>query len=626
MDAKSLTDGDLIKFATTCKMEAEEAKFSRMEQNKENFSAYHMEHDFSHKRKGQSTEVLSKPRMTVEQAKSFFQQALADLGDWFKIELRENVSPEELMLIRPEEAMKLLNYQFEKLNYFGHVGDFVQSGLLGALIITKTHGKLVPKPKFKSVTKGKGKDKVKNVVMVEDKTWRLDYSTVRQEDYYPDPTGAGLYEIETFEMDFHEVLALSEGDNAIYDKSVVEQLSRTYAGDAERDDDISRETGQDVPRSQSRPRVRIMEFWGTILNSKGEIAHENTVMTIANDKFVIRKPTPNPLWHQQSPYTKTPVMSLVNSVWPISLMDAAVKHNHTMIELMNLILDAAFKKVHAPSQIRIKDLVDPSQVSDGIPPGTKLKVKSSLPPGAKVMETLEDSNVPAESINVLNLLQQEYNTSSLSSDLRSGVLPDRAVKATEVVEQSQSITSVFQGISKNIEIGQITKEIELGWMTIAQNLDQISKEELVSLFGNERGLEMSQLDPQDVFVQSVNGFRFKVFGISQTLSKAQDFRKLTTMLQTISGSDVLIEEFIKKYDFGKLLGEIMAALSIDKMKLEIPASQQEQNQGGPAGPAELNQDMSQVPSAAAPSIADILGGPQAEAQSALGINSQEFGQ
>lgn len=612
-----MDDKALLQYALDCKRESDDAKFTRMEQNKENFEAYHMKHDFSHKLDGQSREVLSKPRMTVEQGKSFFQQSLADLGDFFDIEMRDHVTNEELMSIRPEEAKKLLAYQLEKMNYFGHVGDFVQSGLLGALIITKTHGKMVSKPKFKVKESGKGKNMKKNVEMVDDKTWCLDYATIRPEDYFPDPTGKGLYECETMEMDFHEVLALSEGENAIYDKSAVEQLPRVTQSDAERDRDIARETDTDTPLVKGhRPKVRIMEFWGTILNDQGEIEHENIVMTIANEQFVIRKPTPNPLWHQQSPFTKTPILSLVNSVWPTSLMDAAVKHNHTMVEMLNLILDAAFKKVHSISQIRTKELLDPTQVSNGIPYGTKLQVKSSLPPGAKVMESLDETDVPSEALNVLNLIQQEYNSSSLSSDLRSGVIPDRAVKATEVMEQSNTINSIFTGISKNIEASQIKGELEKGWMFIAQNLDMISKDELVSLFGAERGTEISQLDPQDVFVQSVNGFKFKVFGISQTLSKANDYRKLTTLLQTISGSDVLVEEFLKKYDFGKLLGEIMGALNIDKMKLEMPKNQQAQ--AGAPNPQGPNGDMASVPGAGAPSMADIMGAPMAEMQSNIG--------
>jgi len=239
------------------------------------------------------------------------------------------------------------------------------------------------------------------------------------------------------------------------------------------------------------------------------------------------------------------------------------------------------------------------------------------------MEPLTAADVPNDAINVMNILQQEFNASALTNDLRQGVLPGRSVKATEVVEASQTITSVFQGIAKNIEIGQIVTEIEKGWMTIAQNLDLISKDTLISLFGIERGTAISQLDPQDVFVQTVNGFKFSVFGISQTLAKAQDFRRLTTLLQTITSSELLTEQFIGKYDMGKLLGEIMTSLDVDKNKISLPV---QDDVGGDPSAIAPTQDQASTPDASATGSAmmEIFGqeapGVQAQPQGGVGFN------
>jgi hypothetical protein len=297
-------------------------------------------------------------------------------------------------------------------------------------------------------------------------------------------------------------------------------------------------------------------------------------------------------------------------------MDAPTQHNKSLIELFNLMLDTAFKQVHSISQIRTQDLVDPSQVSDGIPSGAKLQVKNSLPAGAKVMEPLEDVNIPQDAIQIMNILNQEFNASALTNDLRQGVMPFRQVKATEVVEASQTITSVFQGVAKNIESRLVEPELTLQMYTLAQNWDLISRDIFIALFGSERGTQLSQITPQDVFVEIANGCKLRVFGISQTLSKAQDFRKLTTLLQSIGASDVLIEEFLKKYDFGKLLGEIMTALDIDKHKIEndAPIAPQgggpEANAGAEGAPGTgPNNDLAGVPSAGSGSLADIFGTP-----------------
>jgi hypothetical protein len=554
--------------------------------------------------------------MAVEQTKSFIQQSLADMTDgWFDIMLRDASVDEGALPIKPHEAKKLLSEYLRKAEYFRHVGSSVQRGLLEALMITKTAGKMIPIPKFEVQKKKTKGGTTKNVVKVENKTWELTYSRIRAADFFPDPTGNGLYEIEIMYQDLHKVKAMAK--EGIYDVELVNGLTTAQGEDTLHEHEKRRETNHSGVNHgrDHRPQVKIMEYWGDIVSAEGELLYENIVMTIANDQHVIRKPEPNPLWHQGSPYTVTPLIEVDGSVWHIALMDAPVKHHHAFTELFNLSMDAAFKHVHAPSQIRTHDLANPEQVADGIPPGAKLQVKSSLPPGAKVMEPLEETNVPADALNMLNMIQQEFNASALTNDLRQGVLPSRSVKATEVVEASQTITSVFQGMTKNIEAAHIVKEIELGWTTIAQNWDSIHKDVFIGLFGIERGSELYKLDPQDVFVQTVAGYKYRVFSITQTMAKAQDFQKITTALQTIGSSQILMEPFLQEFDPVKILNELLKALSIDTEKLKLPEDQG----GAAAGPPQGGMPMpgGEAPAGPPPSapgpgpLASIFGAGQA---------------
>jgi hypothetical protein len=572
-----------------------------MSLNRDNYDMFHLKHDFSHKEAGQSTEILSKQSMAVEQNKSFFQQALADLGEWWKAEscYADN---EQGMMIRPHEITKLSNYMLERASYFSHVGNSIESAMLGSIVISKTSGRMIPKPKFISRKKGRGKGLKRWIEKIDDKTWEILFTVVRAENFYPDPDAKKLYEIEDSWPDYFELKALSESDED-YDKSMIDGLSRADMTDLEENDGRSRETGQNTTGAGHRPKPKVTEFWGTILHPQtGEICYENVQAVIVNDTHLVLKPRPNPLWHQKSPYTVSPLMEVANSVWHKAPMDAPTKHNRALIEMYNLLVDAAMKEVNANHQIRKDWLDNPAQVSKGIKPGQALVVNAMCPPGAKVMEPLTTVTVPGEAFNIFNLMNQEFNSSALTSDLRAGVTPFREQKATAIVEQSQAITSVFQGMAKNYEARQSTKELELTWMTTAQNWDLIDKEVFVSLFGRDRGEQMKAMSPEDVFANTVNGVRFRVFGISLTLAKAQDFQKLTTLLQTISASPVLMEEYVKKYDLGKTLGEIMSALNIDKHKLEIPVSVQATMQEGPVPeqgqPMEGAPDMmSQVPDA-----------------------------
>lgn len=591
----SMTDADLVKWIIACRDEAEEAKTKRMARNKENFDMFHLEYDFSAKNKGQSQEVLSKQSMAVEQIRSFFQQALVDIGDWWSAEAQDPSSAEG-MSIRPEEITKLTNHFLEQATYYSHVGNCVQSALLASLGISKTYGCLKAKPKYVVEEKGRGKKYRKVLKKIDEKAWNLKFDVVRAENYYPDPTGKNLYEIEEMWPDMHEVVALAEGDEAIYDSSKVAGLSPASTEDAENEADKARETGQNTTNGGHRPKVKITEYWGTVLDSEGKVCYENHVITMANDTVILRK-DPNPLWHQGRPYSASPLTEVANSVWHKALMDAPSQHNRALIEMYNLMVDAGMMEVHGIKQLRKNNLDNVAQVADGIRPGTTLVVNSGLPIGGKVLEPLTAVTIPQDAFNIFNLMNQEFNASALTNDLRQGVMPFRAVKATEVVEASQTITSVFQGIAKNYEAKQIQRELELSWQTTAQNWNRIDPEVFKSLFGAQRGEEMSQMSPEDVFAATVNGIKFRVYGISMTLSKGQNYQKLTQMLQVISASPALMEEFVKKYDLGKTLGEILTALDIDKYKLEIPKAVQMTMEPQPEGQPEQGgpDSMSQVP-------------------------------
>lgn len=605
--AQKLTDKQIVDWILACRDEAEEAKRSRMIRNKDNYDMFHLRHDFSHKEEGQSQEVLSKQSMAVEQIKSFFQQALADLGDWWKCEARFSDN-EQGMLIRPHEITKLTNYMLDRSRYFNHVGNSIETALLASLAITKTHGCLKSKPKYVARKKGRGKTFKRYLEKIEDKTWELKFDIVRPENYFPDPSGKGLYDIEDMWPDYHELLYLAEQDDD-YDLEMIKGLSKSDMTDIEENFGKARETGQNTTSPGHRVRPKVTEYWGTILHpTSGEICYENVQAVVVNDSHLIMKPRSNPLWHQGSPYTASPLMEVANSVWHKAPMDAPTMHNRALIEIYNLLVDGAMKQVHAVSQIRQDALVNPAQVSDGIKAGASLLVNSLLPVGGKVMEPLTQVQIPAEALNIMNIMAQEFNASALTNDLRQGVMPFRAVKATEVVEASNTITSVFQGMAKNWESRQGQRELELAWMTSAQNWDQIDREVFIGLFGPDRGEELAQLSPQEIFASTVGRIAFRVYGITLTLSKAEDFRKITTLLQTIASSPILMEEYMKKYDLGKTLEEIMTSLNIDKNKLEIPVSVQrtmmDQGQPEQGGP----DMMSQVPQAGSGSLADIFGG------------------
>lgn len=621
------SEGDpVVRWILNCRKEAKEAKWQRIQQTRENWDIYWMRQDFSHKLPGQSTEALSMQAMAVEETAAFFQQALADMGDeWYSVDSR-NPTMASQMKITPDMVKSLVGMQLEKAEILKHVSNGIKSGLMGAKIITKVHGDQYCVPKYVA-TRSKDKREAK-LEKQEKYAWKLRLDIVSQFNYFPDPTPTNhkpLYEIEDMWMDYHEVVALSRGDDAIYDPDMVDEIESSMDDDSDEKFDQQRRTNQNTTSHAFRGRVKITEFWGTILDDEGEVLHDNVVATIANDRWLIRKPTDNPLWHQESPYVTGNLLDLPDAVWTKALMDSATKHNITATEIFNLMVDGGMRAANGIGMIRQDWLEDPSQIEGGIRPGTNLTVNGSAPPGAKVMEMVQTGTVPADSQQMFNIIQQEFNRAALTSDIRQGIQPRKDVSATQVVETNQTITSVFQGMSKNIETNWMQRILNKAWLTTAQYSDLADEDEIRTVLGEPAEAYLN-LTPEERFAETVHGVKFRVNGITLTLQKAQDVRRYQTLLQTIGANEVLMEEFIKQGNsMGLLLQHIMRSMGIDTRAIQMSADEKAVMQGQAAAqqpqaqPGTSPNNMSQVPSPTTGSAQDQLG-------SAAGPSNQPAGQ
>lgn len=556
--------------------EAEIARRNRYLANRQNFEAYHLRQDYSHKKRGQSKEFLAKQSIAVEQLCSFLQQGLMDLGDWFRVDLEPGVDAEK-QKISPKTIEKLLLRQLDKNDFPTFFSDELKLGLLGSLMIVKVGGKYTTKSKFEARADETGEGgRKRNLVRKDKQVWQLDLNLIRQEDYYPDPTARKLYEVQRIELDWYELEKIAKENPGDFDMDAIQNITN-FTDDLQKAKK-SRETGQNVTESQYRRVITIYECWGTLIErGTGKIIMENCVSAIDAQGNVIRPPKKNPYWHNSSPYVVSPIIRVPLSVWHKALMDAPTKHNLAMNELYNLLVDAAMMEVHGIKQIRPAWLENSNQVSDGISPGTTILVNSSCPPGMKVLERVDTSALTPQSMNMINFMNREFSESGLSNDTRMGSLPQRQVKATEIVASNQATQGVMNGIVKTIESKAVSPLLDKAWLTMAQHMNDLDSDEVKAIVGAQQAVFVSNMTPEEIFAETVLGHIYKVFGLSTTLNKIQDFRKIQALLQTISNPDMMAE-FKKKYSFPKLLGEIIKSLDIDDEKLKASPTELQQHQ------------------------------------------------
>jgi hypothetical protein len=554
--------------------EAERAKRSRMHRNKVNKGAYLGLQNWDHKNPGQSKEFLPKTPVAVEQLAGFVKRALTQFGQWYEVELGRGNLGQGLNKFQIYELMNcfldnLIVEDNKKSNFSTLLTDAIKVGALESLIVLKVHGQQ-GKDRRKVVDTLEGAmapEGSEGASFVDLDNWKLRIDLVRPEDYYPDPTGRGLYEIHRTEQDIHTVI--EKADKGIYDKRAVNELlgMDQELPDFEKRRAIDRNQ-EEEPKPSFRKTVVVDEFWGDILDTEGKVVHKNVFCAIANDKHLIRPPKPNPFWHQESPFIAVPLIRVPFSVWHKALMDHAVQLNLAANELFNLIIDGGISAVWGIKQIRMQDLEDPRQVSDGIPQGVTLAVKDTLPHGSKVVETVTEGDVPQDAMATLEMLSREFTAAALSNELKMGSLPAKQVLATEVVELSQSQAVTLDAITSDIERELIKRVLEKSWKTILQNMDDVASDMVISALGVDGAFALSQMTPSQRYQMMANDCAFKVNGLSATLTRVRDFQKTMALLQSVMGNPVLLQAFFSRYSPNRILAHLMKTLNVNPEQME----------------------------------------------------------
>lgn len=611
---KDAVKATVLKTVENYKREARDARRTRIEKNRDNYRVFNLEQNYEYKQSGQSREFLPKQNRAVEQITQFVQQTLQDLGRWFRVSPSPgNKEP----ILSPRKIEDLLMFYMRRMRDFNTtspvsgytlIADAVKSGLLGSLAIVKVDGADAELPQFSA--KGSALERKHK------KTWRLRWSVVHQENFLPDPSGEGLFLIQEMEVDLWRLKRWAKADPDVYDQVEVDAVQGGETHDEENAEFHKDEAKGHNPTQESyRKRVKLTIVWGTILDDQGDIMFENAVCIIANDTFLVVPPRKNWFWHNRFPYVVAALLRTPQSVWHQALADASTKLNKAINEVFNLGLDGGIMSVFNIKQVRPELLENPNQIAGGVVPGTSFVLRPGSRPGDKVVEDLSTGSVPPEMLRIFDIIQSEHDKSLFTNELRGGGIPRGNVLATEVVEASQSIVSIFSGITKTLESDFIKPLLELSLITMFQHLTDTDFDELEAVLGKEDAERMKKMTKAERFAAITKGYDFEVFGLSETLKQMADFRKLVALLQTISGNEILVEEFQQRHDFGKLLAEIIKALGINEEKIKLDdvdgvLAEIDRRSGPGAAPRVQGDLQSQTPQAASAASNTPQGVPQ----------------
>jgi hypothetical protein len=355
-------------------------------------------------------------------------------------------------------------------------------------------------------------------------------------------------------------------DEGLYIKDAVDAL-RTEYGQGSKD-----LKGRPESEVSARGLVRVYEFWGTVIDKQGNVIARNVYCTVANDKHLLQKLTDNPFWHQRSPFVVAPLLREPHSVYHRGAYDDAAQLNIAYSELFNLILDGGAAAVWGIKELRQAALEDPSQVSDGISHGDTLLVKEDWPANIPAVNVVRTGAVPQDAGAVLEMLDREFNGAAFTNDLKLGQMPSKQVRATEVVEASQSHAMTLDSIVNDLENTGLRPVLWLAWCNIMQFLPHMSTTRTIAAIGDELTMQLTGMDENARRQLMTTEGAFNVFGMSGLITRARDLQRLLPMLDFIMKSSILAPAFIQKYDPTKLLDYILKLGEVDLKDVQLDPS------------------------------------------------------
>jgi len=184
--------------------------------------------------------------------------------------------------------------------------------------------------------------------------------------------------------------------------------------------------------------------------------------------------------------------------------------------------------------------------------------------------------VPPDAIRMFGVVSQQHDSSTMVNDIRRGQLPEKEVKATEILSADQAASAFFDGLTSTVEETGLRQVVWKSWCVAMQHLEDTMTGDVQDAIGEKAALELMLLTPEERYVLFAQGASVKVFGISALITRARDFQKLMAMLQTVQQSPILLQEFMRRFSPKKVLDRIFKTLNINPSDLEMTAEEQKE--------------------------------------------------
>lgn len=559
---EELSDEDLLKRLTAIRKEAETARKTgpnpvggRDDVWKANRDLYWGRIDFSGKAEWQSKEKLPEAPMFVDRFAAAMREALYQSGTWYTPEVAGDESADLTPLLR-----KFMNYYLAQVGRapnnvvldFGAVfEDLMKAGTMATAAA--------------AVTWQVGQDGIGYVGV----------DTLDSLNVWFDATGRRQYRIRRKEVDLHTLrqMAKEKGPDgrSFFKEGAMDQLIALKGGGRALQGVPNTEnaSGNGADQSSRNPVV-VDEFLGTIYTDDGEIAYENSLVMVAEDRVILRGPEENPFWHKQDWVVATPLITVPLSVYGRTYMENWSDMARTYIELTNLLIDAGRMEAMHAFVIQASNLADPSQATEGVSPNKTFVAAEGADP-TKILHKVELGSTAESVFKLWAGLKQEMREGAAFNELALGQLPPKGdITATEVLSAQEGSTALVRSLAKTTETRLLEPVLNLIFRTALQHFDEKDPDLLRSV--GQEGVSMLA-QRREEFVKAKISFRVR--GISGVIAQSEQLRNLIALLRTVGQIEPLAQAMLQTSDMGKMWKLLVKLHGVDPQEIAPDLRQQQ---------------------------------------------------
>jgi len=500
-----------VQYILDLKKKAEDATLDRRLGASELWMLYQSRQDYSSKKDWQSKIFVPKIFMSVEQATAIVKRAIMSPRRLFKLSLRDpkDEDAKEVM----SDVERELKQSLQDSNFAQSYAESIKEAFLVGLGIPKL------------VWEG-------GLRFVNSATYRT-FIDPDWESGSPDPP---KYIIEEKEMDLAE---LKDMANRINDEAGKNLFNIAEINKIKEDHrDIEKETEERIRKGLSThtktdKRVKVWEFWGSIIDKEKNTVKKNQLRVIANESYVIRSQD-NPFDHQRPPYLPVvPITYPHRGAWGVSLVEPIVKIQYAYNNIINLGIDNLNFSINKMFEYQPSNLVNPKSMTQMYP--GKLVAKHS--PAQAVME-IRTSGLGSDSFMVMDLLQSEIQKGTAVTEFLMGTA-GKSKTATEAELKTAQAQGLFDTIARDIETNSLSPMIEMAFDLLIQ-FGNIPEELRGRYKFDVGGLSLLLVRrEQTERIQQVLGLALQ----SETVSSMTNIRELySKYLNLLNLEDVLADE------------------------------------------------------------------------------------